>query len=179
MNRRHRCQASPIDDSTCAVWAGDARSSPANASELCSAVGAVSKEWPLISTVEFCSSPTAASCARTHAELVLAEWGLGHLVDDAKTLVSELLTNALRASWAQPGSPPVTLRLLADRHALLVEAWDQCVESYDLTHQPASDAEHGRGLMVIAALSKRWGVRRAGIDYKVVWCELEVSTPTP
>jgi len=89
-------------------------------------------------------------------------------------LVSELLTNALQASWTLPHSPPVALRLLASKHALVIEAWDQCVEGYDLTHQPADDAEHGRGLMVVAALSNRWGVRRASLSYKVVWCEIKV-----
>jgi hypothetical protein len=69
------------------------------------------------------------------------------------TLVSELLTNALQASWTLPHSPPVILRMLASQHALVIEAWDQCVEGYDLSYQPTDNSEHGRGLMVVAALS--------------------------
>jgi hypothetical protein len=38
----------------------------------------------------------------------------------------------------------------------------------------APDAECGRGLMVVQALSNRWGVRRVGYNRKVVWAELDV-----
>lgn len=95
--------------------------------------------------------------------------------EDALILVSELVTNALRASWSLEGHPPIVLRLLANDQQLLIEAWDQCLQVTDLRPLPPSECDHGRGLAVVAALSNRWGVGRMGSDYKVVWCELLVK----
>jgi anti-sigma regulatory factor (Ser/Thr protein kinase) len=125
--------------------------------------------------LELGALPTAIGCARDHTRQVLAEWGLGHLTQDAVLVASELLTNALLASRALPVPAPIVLRLLANGRQLIIEAWDQWTEGYDLrlpAPAPPPDAEHGRGLMVVAALSKRWGVGRICSDYKVVWCEL-------
>lgn len=68
------------------------------------------------------------------------------------------------------------LRLLANDRQLIIEAWDQWVEGFELRQTaPNADADHGRGLTVIAALSKRWGVGRISDQYKVVWCEVEID----
>ena len=135
-----------------------------------SGVGTVSQPWPLVSTLELGALPTAAGCARDHTRVVLAEWGLKHLVDDAATLTSELITNALRVSWTLKDRP-------SNEQQLLIEAWDQCIERSDLSRQVTDDAEHGRGLLVVAALANRWGVGRMGSKFKVVWCELLVEHP--
>ena len=69
------------------------------------------------------------------------------------------------------GHPPIALRLLADQERLVIEAWDQ--SPHDLEPVAADeDAETGRGLMIVAALSTRWGSRRTGYNRKVVWAEL-------
>jgi anti-sigma regulatory factor (Ser/Thr protein kinase) len=164
-----------MSGSTGAVWAAGGEAPAAGASAPGSGVGAT-PQWPLASSLELGALPTAAGCARDHTRLVLAEWGLGHLVDDATTLTSELITNALRISWTLPGSPPIVLRLLANERQLLIEAWDQCVERSDLSHQAPGDAEHGRGLLVVEALANRWGVGRMGSQFKVVWCELLIGS---
>jgi anti-sigma regulatory factor (Ser/Thr protein kinase) len=141
-----------------------------------SGVGTVSQSWPLVSTLELGPLPTAAGCARDHTRLVLAEWGLEHLIDDATTLTSELITNALRVSWTLKDRPSIVLRLLANDQQLLIEAWDQCIERSDLSRHVTDDAEHGRGLLVVAALANRWGVGRMGSKFKFVWCELLVGS---
>ncbi len=141
-----------------------------------SAGGAVHNDWPLVSALEFGSLPTAVACARAHTRSVLVERGLRHLVDDAVTLTSELVTNALRASWTLTNRPPVVLRLLVNERQLLIEAWDQAIERSDLSRHATDDAEHGRGLLVVAALSNRWGVGRIGSRHKVVWCELRTAS---
>jgi anti-sigma regulatory factor (Ser/Thr protein kinase) len=140
-----------------------------------SGAGTASTSWPHVSALELGSLPTVVGCARGHARLVLAEWRLTDLVDDAAVLVSELVTNALKASWRLEGSPPIVLRLLADDRRLVIEVWDQAVKGYDLTPRHDPSAEHGRGLAVVNALSKQWGVRRPGRSFKVVWCELEAA----
>ena len=139
--------------------------------------GLAAREWPLASALEFGSLPTAVGSARAHTRGILAEWGLASLADDAEIVVSELLTNALRASWKRDDRPPVALRLLASQERLIIEAWDQCADDGQPTPElPPHDADHGRGLLVVAALGSRWGVRRASFSHKVVWCELLVRS---
>lgn len=141
-----------------------------------SGVGTASSDWPHVSTLELAALPTAVACGRLHAKHVLWEWKLDALADDAQTLVSEALTNAIQASWSlqQPGC--VALRLLANRSQLMIEVWDQNPDD-PRPHQPDDEAEHGRGFMVIEALSNRWGYRRVSTNVKVVWCELVIDHP--
>jgi anti-sigma regulatory factor (Ser/Thr protein kinase) len=65
-------------------------------------------------------------------------------VDDAVLLVSELLTNALKASEALRVPTPIVLRLLANDQQLIIEAWDGWVEGFDLQRR-STDDEHGPG----------------------------------
>jgi anti-sigma regulatory factor (Ser/Thr protein kinase) len=164
------------DGSTGAVQAERSGSRPTDPREHRSDASTVTPNWPRVSKLDLGPLLTAIGCARDHARHVLAEWGLGHLADDAILLVSELMTNAVTASRALPAPAPVALRLLANDRQLIIEAWDQQVDGYDLK-RAAPDDEHGRGLTVVARLSKRWGVGRIQDTYKVIWCELEVTTP--
>jgi anti-sigma regulatory factor (Ser/Thr protein kinase) len=135
----------------------------------------VSTAFHLHSSLPLAPLPTAIACARGHTTNVLSEWGMGHLADDAVLLVSELMTNALDASAVLPERPPITLRLWGNDEALIIEAWDQ--SPLNLEHAEAeagADAECGRGLMVVQALSNRWGAKRVGYNRKVVWAELDV-----
>jgi anti-sigma regulatory factor (Ser/Thr protein kinase) len=124
-----------------------------------------------VSALEFAPLPGAVPCARLHAVHVLHEWGLRALADDAALIVSELMTNALDASAVLPERPPITLRLLAGEKSLLIEAWDHSPRDLEPT-EPDADAECGRGLTVVAALSDNWGWERTGPRRKVVWAEL-------
>ena len=115
----------------------------------------------------------AIPCARLHAVHILHEWGLSELADDAALVISELITNAADASVVLPERPPITLRLTATDKSLVIEAWDH--SPHDLEPREADpDAEHGRGLTVVAALSTRWGCERTGYHRKVVWAELDL-----
>jgi len=128
--------------------------------------------WPLISVLALGPLPTSAAFARSHTRDVLAEWRLPvDLVRDAETLVSELSTNALQATWSLDGAMPIALWLLANSQRLTIEVWDWCAG--DPVRRPAAaDAESGRGLAIVEAYSNRWGVRRATSRVKAVWCEL-------
>ncbi len=122
-------------------------------------------QWPYHSYLPLGALPGAVPCARLHTTAVLWEWGMESLVQAAELAVSELVTNAVRASTqarraGPPGSPPglpvVGLRLAGDRLRLLVEVSD---------HDPgppvptAVDPERdgGRGLLLVEAVSERWG----------------------
>lgn len=131
-------------------------------------------EWPHVSTLEMTALLTAAACGRLHAKHVLWEWKLDHLVDDAETLVSELLTNGIKASRTPYGAGLVTLRLLANRRQLLIEVWDQNPDD-PRPRQVDDESESGRGFAVIEAFSHQWGFRRVSATMKVVWCELRIK----
>jgi len=137
-----------------------------------SGAGAAIYRWPYCSQLEMAPLTTAVACGRLHAQNVLHEWGLGHTAEDASILVSELLTNSVKASCNQ-GSP-VRLRLLADHSQLIIEAWDRNPNPPKPRQADYAD-ESGRGLNVVAALAVRWGHYRSG-NWKAVWAEMLTST---
>jgi anti-sigma regulatory factor (Ser/Thr protein kinase) len=128
-------------------------------------------QWPRRTALELAALPTAVPCARLHARAVLLEWQLGHVADDAEILVSELVTNAVKASRSPRGAGLVVLRLLAGYERLLIEAWDENPAD-PVPCQADYESEGGRGFTVIEAISHRWGYRRDSASLKVVWCEL-------
>ena len=122
-------------------------------------------QWPYHSFLPLGALPGAIPCARLHTTAVLWEWGMEAMAHAAELAVSELVTNAVRASTsahdARPPGPPtglpvVGLRLAGDRLRLLVEVSD---------HDPgppvptAVDPERdgGRGHLLVEAVSERWG----------------------
>ena len=135
--------------------------------------------WPHQSFLELGALPTAAPCARLHATLVLWEWDLGTLVHTAGLVVSELVSNAVQASagltgsrfaghWT-PGIPPVRVWLSADDHRVVIQVWDG--SDRPPVPQPVEpEADSGRGLLLVGALSAEWGCytpeKSSG---KVVW----------
>jgi anti-sigma regulatory factor (Ser/Thr protein kinase) len=134
--------------------------------------------WPLRSYLELGALPTAVPCARLHARHLLWEWGLNGLAADTELLVSELATNAVKAT-AEQQQAAIRLRLSSDSARVLVEVWDANPEPpapNDLGEGGAPDPEEegGRGLFLVAALSARWDwYLTADPEGKVVWCEIE------
>jgi anti-sigma regulatory factor (Ser/Thr protein kinase) len=109
------------------------------------------------------------------------EWGLGELAEAAELIVSELVTNAVRASttpdgrprYDGTGMPVVVLRMASNRIKLLIEVWD-VIPGAPAAARPGPDDEGGRGLMLVAAQCDRWSWQTApGWPGKVVWAELE------
>jgi PAS domain S-box-containing protein len=94
----------------------------------------------------------------------LTRWGLTGIVELTELLVSELVTNALRAA-----SHEVSLRLMRVG-TLLVEVTDDDHNLPQLRRADAND-EEGRGLTLVSHLSRRWGTSRKAVG-KVVWFEL-------
>ena len=131
-----------------------------------------SAERPFQSYLELGALASAVPCGRLHTRQVLWEWKLDSLAEDAELLVSELLSNAVKASW-QSGDP-IGLRLLADHRRLLIEVLDR--NPAEPQPRPADyESDSGRGFTVIAALSHRWGFARVTSSLKVVWAELLVQ----
>jgi anti-sigma regulatory factor (Ser/Thr protein kinase) len=137
--------------------------------------------WPLRSHLELGALPTAVPCARLHARQLLWEWGLNGLAETAELLVSELVTNAVKATAGRDRLLPVRLHLSSDKERLLIEVWDADPRPPLLTRLgedgiPALGDEGGRGLFLVATLSQRWNwyaSRKWG--GKVVWCEVQLG----
>jgi hypothetical protein len=90
----------------------------------------------------------------------------GGVADDAALVVTELVTNALLH-----GSPPVRLRLQDVRDGVRLEVADGGTE-LPVAVRRSSVAMTGRGLALVDALSRSWGVEQDERGGKVVWAEL-------
>ena len=114
----------------------------------------------------------SVSSARRELRRVLDEWGAGDLLDAAELVLSELFTNAIVHA-----APRNTSQVLVQLH-LSAGLLRIAVSDGDRYHQPHkadnwTTGEGGRGLLLVEALSERWGVepRLVGVG-KTVWAEL-------
>ncbi|MGW2638869.1 ATP-binding protein, partial [Streptomyces sp. NPDC001348] len=107
----------------------------------------------------------ASAVARIRADAVRAldAWGLEEAAFVTELLVSELVTNAIRY-----GEPPIQLRLIHDR-VLICEVSDSSSTAPHLRRARVFD-EGGRGLLLVAQLTERWGTRQTAAG-KTIWCE--------
>jgi anti-sigma regulatory factor (Ser/Thr protein kinase) len=96
----------------------------------------------------------------------LRHWDLTTLTDDATLAVSELVTNAIKHSKGQP----VGLRVRRSAYELRIEVTDGTAAPARLRSAGVAD-ENGRGLFLVAALAKEWGVSKDG---KTTWCVFRI-----
>ena len=132
----------------------------------------LARDWPLQDSMELCALVTAVPCARLHVRQVLWEWGLTELMDSAELIVSELMSNAVAASAEVEQATFVRLWLLSDKERLLIFVWDANPKP-PVSGALDVDAEKGRGLLLVAASSTRWGAYPApDVGGKAVWAEI-------
>jgi hypothetical protein len=110
--------------------------------------------------------PRAARQAREYVRSQLAAWGLDDLTFTTELLASELVGNVIRHAKG-----PIRLRLLRSR-SLTCEVYDGSLSTPRIRHTAHTD-EGGRGLQLVAALSKRWGARYLR-DGKCIWTEQDI-----
>lgn len=89
------------------------------------------------------------------------------LLDDAALVVSELMTNALRA-----GARIARLTLTVDTGHLRVAVQDDVAARPQLL-EAGSAGLHGRGLHIVAALASNWGFTPLSKG-KEVWADLSL-----
>ena len=114
-------------------------------------------------TTDVPPDPEEVAAARVWAGERLAAWGLDEIAFVTELVVSELVTNAIRY-----GVPPIELRLIRDR-TLICEVSDASSTSPHLRRAHAFD-EGGRGLLLVAQLTQRWGSRQTDRG-KTIWAE--------
>ncbi|MDF6041013.1 SpoIIE family protein phosphatase [Streptomyces sp. JH14] len=110
--------------------------------------------------------PIAVAGARKNAFDQLAAWGLEEFAFITELVVSELVTNAIRY-----GAPPIRLRLINDR-SLICEVRDNSSTAPHLKRARVFD-EGGRGLLLVAQLTQRWGTRHSDLG-KTIWAEQDL-----
>jgi anti-sigma regulatory factor (Ser/Thr protein kinase) len=140
--------------------------------------------WPLQTHLELAALPSAVSCARGHVRSVAREWGVGDLAETAELLVSELVTNAIRASdrlriRADLAIVPVIgLWLVSDQISLVIHVWDGNGDEMPVRRDAGADDEAGRGLMLVDALASERGAYRKAAG-KVVWVKIDSLARLP
>jgi anti-sigma regulatory factor (Ser/Thr protein kinase) len=134
--------------------------------------------WPLRSHIALGALPGAVPSARLHARLVLWEWGQKSLTEDAELIVSELTTNAVTATQVIDSLQPVRLWLLSDGSRTLILIGDASSHPPRRADPDESEADGGRGLLLVEGLSCNWGwyfLHRIDVS-KVVWAELRMPS---
>jgi len=127
---------------------------------ICHAHTAVEATW------DFPADVTAASEARHRLTATLAR--LGHpaaLLDDARVVVTELATNAVRHAGSA-----FSVSINGEGGRVRISVRDRS-RAMPAPQPPSPHRLSGRGLVLVAALASRWGVEPRP-DGKVVWAEL-------
>ncbi|MEY9948568.1 SpoIIE family protein phosphatase [Kitasatospora sp. GAS1066B] len=115
------------------------------------------------------ADPAIVAEIRAKATAQLHAWELDELAFVTELAVSELVTNAIRYA-----TTPIQLRLIKDR-TLICEVSDASSTAPHLRRARIFD-EGGRGLMMVAQLTERWGTRYTGTG-KTIWAEQPLPRP--
>ncbi|MFA3872223.1 ATP-binding protein [Streptomyces sp. MMCC 100] len=105
----------------------------------------------------------------------LEGWGIRCLVDEAQLCVSELVANVITHVGV---GTPTTLSLLMNGTFLRIEVRDPDSRALPTLVAADVEAEGGRGMALVAAVTDRWGVSLLG-DGKVTWCEIATGPISP
>ena len=136
-------------------------------------------------TFALATLPTSPFWARRYIRQFLGSCrGIGmDIAETAELLVSELVTNAVRFAGApapiRQHSGHAGMIWLSVRHfgeGLLIEVFDTDPNPPVLT-DAAEDAENGRGLLLVDALSKEWSYFFPPSGGKVVYCFIDIPMP--
>ncbi|MEU7412192.1 SpoIIE family protein phosphatase [Streptomyces sp. NPDC042638] len=120
-----------------------------------------------VATWEVPADPALVAPIRKQVVEQLDTWSLSEASFTTELVVSELVTNAIRY-----GSHPIRLRLIHDAATLICEVSDTSHTAPHLRRAKIFD-EGGRGLLLVAQLTQRWGSRHTP-EGKTIWAELPV-----
>jgi anti-sigma regulatory factor (Ser/Thr protein kinase) len=129
----------------------------------------------------FAALLTAVGCARLFVKYTLQNWKVGReQIETAELLTSELVTNAVKSTGIIEPHPAYTtlnhlalvhVRLLLFDRSVVLEVWDADPNPPVMKEQTL-DAEGGRGLFLVATMSRHWNYYHPKSGGKVVWCEI-------
>ncbi|WP_031485640.1 SpoIIE family protein phosphatase [Streptomyces bicolor] len=118
-----------------------------------------------VATWDIPADPALVAPIRKQVVDQLGSWNLSEASFTAELVVSELVTNAIRY-----GIRPIRLRLIHDAATLICEVSDNSHTAPHLRRAKTFD-EGGRGLLLVAQLTQRWGSRHTA-DGKTIWAEI-------
>ncbi len=118
-------------------------------------------------TAVFVAQPRSCASARDFVTQQLRDHELSHLVEDVQLVVSELATNAMVHAQT-----PFLVTLLAEAGAVRVEVRDGSHSHPVLVAALALDPG-GRGVAIVKAVSRDWGVTARASGGKSVWAEFD------
>ncbi|MFJ4515453.1 ATP-binding protein [Streptomyces sp. NPDC088816] len=119
------------------------------------------------------STSRGARLARLLAADQLRTWELP--TEAASHVVAELAANAAIHGRHPGRSFRLTLYVIGS--TLRIEVTDTRGDRRPKLQEPDTDAESGRGLLLVDALADRWGVAEDRFPRKTVWAELRLPRP--
>jgi anti-sigma regulatory factor (Ser/Thr protein kinase) len=135
-------------------------------------------------TFALATLPTSPFWARRYIRQFLGSCrGISiNTADTAELLVSELVTNAVRFAGSPTPAQQYSGRVAPGLIWLSVRHFDEglLIEVFDTDANPpvladaGEDAENGRGLLLVDALSKEWSYFFPSCSGKVVYCFIEI-----
>lgn len=125
---------------------------------------------PAVEWLRLAPSPNAARTARDFVTRALLRWQLGAAIPSVCLVASELVTNA-----AMHAGTDIDVSVAWSPAALRLTVGDR---SSALPHQQHYRFDrHGRGLTIVAGLSRAFGVLPSAPVGKVVWAVFDVPKP--
>ncbi len=118
----------------------------------------------------------SVTAARRRAAWLAVAWGWAQAATDVALVTSELTTNALLHGSMSDRFIRVELAL-TEAGLLRVAVTDPKGERRPELQHVGADRRFGRGLHIVDALSRHWGVDDRTIG-KTVWAELAAPVPT-
>ncbi|MFF3709947.1 ATP-binding protein [Streptomyces phaeochromogenes] len=128
-------------------------------------------EPQLRSVMPFEAAPAELRLLRKRIRCTLGQWGALAVAEEAELAVTELATNVIK----HVGEGAAATLVLEPRQGRLR------VELHDKSHavparsSASCDAECGRGLHLLAAMSLEWGILLTATG-KAVWCEISLES---
>ncbi|WP_137993943.1 ATP-binding protein [Streptomyces vilmorinianum] len=123
--------------------------------------------------IQLSATRRGARLARLLAVEQLRSWELEAVSDTAAHIVAELAANAVTHGRV-PGRD-FRLALLSTETALRIEVTDTRGDRLPAVRRP-TETSSGRGLLLVEALSDRWGVTTGPVPRKTVWAEIGTAT---
>jgi anti-sigma regulatory factor (Ser/Thr protein kinase) len=132
--------------------------------------------------------PSAVPVSRAFVREALRFWKLDDHSSDVALMMSELASNAVKAtgfadrqpkSWELTAQHVMAVQLRAVDDELFVEVWDMS-PLLPIRRTVTAETEGGRGLHLVEALAKEWGVYQPPAGGKIVWAKVALTTsPRP
>jgi len=118
----------------------------------------------------------APGAARIVVAQILRDRVAAGVLDSARLLVSELVTNSVRHSGAGP-EDAVIVRVVLTGAMIRLEVEDRGRGGVIAPRPADSDSGGGFGLQLVQTLSERWGLERVAAGGTLVWVQLPRTTP--